>query len=58
MRRYTTIFERQLPIVRAKPGVMEHRAILLALAANDAEAARRAMADHLDVVRQGVLANY
>ncbi|TBB24705.1 GntR family transcriptional regulator [Rhizobium ruizarguesonis] len=58
MRRYTTIFERQLPVVRAKPGVPEHRAILLALAANDAEAARRAMTDHLEVVRQGVLANY
>ncbi|WP_197728168.1 GntR family transcriptional regulator [Rhizobium leguminosarum] len=58
MRRYTTIFERQLPVVRAKPGVREHRAILLALAANDAEAARRAMTDHLEVVRQGVLANY
>ncbi|MGO7422504.1 GntR family transcriptional regulator, partial [Rhizobium ruizarguesonis] len=32
--------------------------ILLALASNDAEAARRAMTDHLEVVRQGVLANY
>jgi DNA-binding GntR family transcriptional regulator len=58
MRRYTTIFERQLPIVRAKPGVMEHRAILRALAANDADAARLAMTEHLEAVRQGVLANY
>jgi DNA-binding GntR family transcriptional regulator len=58
MRRYTTIFERQLPIVRSKPGVMEHRAILVALAANDAEAARQAMTEHLEIVRQGVLANY
>ncbi|WP_337269903.1 GntR family transcriptional regulator [Oryzifoliimicrobium ureilyticus] len=58
MRRYTTIFERQMAIVRAKPGVTEHRAILGALKARDAEDARKAMTEHLDAVRQGVLTNY
>ncbi|SCW50558.1 DNA-binding transcriptional regulator, GntR family [Rhizobium mongolense subsp. loessense] len=58
MRRYTTIFERQMPVVRAKPGVAEHRAILAALSERDPEAARQAMVRHLDAVRQGVLANY
>lgn len=58
MRRYTTIFERQMAVVRAKPGVAEHRAILAALSARNPEAARQAMVRHLDAVRQGVLANY
>ena len=58
MRRYTTIFERQMAVVRAKPGISEHRAIVAALAARDAEAARQAMSEHLDAVRQGVLTNY
>lgn len=58
MRRYTTIFERQMAVARAKPGVAEHRAILVALLAGDPDAARQAMARHLDAVRQGVLTNY
>lgn len=58
MRRYTTIFERQMAMVRAKPGVAEHRAILTALSAHDSDAARQAMARHLEAVRQGVLTNY
>ncbi|MQB41294.1 GntR family transcriptional regulator [Rhizobium sp. ICMP 5592] len=58
MRRYTTIFERQMAVVRAKPGVAEHRAILTALSAHDSDAARQAMARHLEAVRQGVLTNY
>lgn len=58
MRRYTTIFERQMAVIRAKPGIAEHRAILAALSAGDPEAARQAMARHLDAVRQGVLTNY
>ena len=58
MRRYTTIFERQMAVVRAKPGVAEHRAILTALSAYDSDAARQAMARHLEAVRQGVLTNY
>lgn len=58
MRRYTTIFERQMAVVRAKPGVAEHRAILVALSAHDSDAARQAMARHLEAVRQGVLTNY
>jgi len=58
MRRYTTIFERQMAVIRAKPGIAEHRAILTALSAGDPEAARQAMARHLDAVRQGVLTNY
>lgn len=58
MRRYTTIFERQMALIRAKPGVTEHREILVALAAHDPERARKAMAAHLEIVRQGVLTNY
>lgn len=58
MRRYTTIFERQMAVIRAKPGIDEHREILRALSARDAEAARAAMTVHLDAVRQGVLTNY
>jgi DNA-binding GntR family transcriptional regulator len=58
MRRYTTIFERQMALIRAKPGVTEHRQILVALAAHDPERARKAMAAHLEIVRQGVLTNY
>jgi DNA-binding GntR family transcriptional regulator len=58
MRRYTTIFERQMAIIRAKPGVKEHRAILHALAKGDPDASRMAMANHLDIVRHGVLSNY
>ena len=58
MRRYTTIFERQMAVVRAKPGVGEHRAILEALTKGDGDAARLAMINHLEVVRQGVLSNY
>lgn len=58
MRRYTTIFERQMAVVRAKPGLAEHRAILVALSAHDSDAARQAMARHLEAVRQGVLTNY
>ncbi|WP_176082771.1 GntR family transcriptional regulator [Martelella sp. HB161492] len=58
MRRYTTIFERQLPVVRAKPGMHEHEEILGALRRGDGEAARQAMSRHLVVVREGVLQNY
>ncbi|HEX8047693.1 GntR family transcriptional regulator [Rhizobium sp.] len=58
MRRYTTIFERQMAVVRAKPGVTEHRAILGALLAHDSDASRQAMSRHLEAVRQGVLTNY
>ena len=58
MRRYTTIFERQMAVVRAKPGVAEHRGILTALAGSDPEAARQAMTRHLEAVRQGVLTNF
>ncbi|MBB4244500.1 MULTISPECIES: GntR family transcriptional regulator [Rhizobium] len=58
MRRYTTIFERQMAVVRAKPGVAEHRGILAALADGDPEAARQAMTRHLEAVRQGVLTNF
>jgi len=58
MRRYTTIFERQMALTRVKPGVAEHREIIMALASHDAERARKAMASHLEIVRQGVLSNY
>ncbi|TNB49032.1 GntR family transcriptional regulator [Martelella lutilitoris] len=58
MRRYTTIFERQARTGRSKPGVAEHRAIIEALADEDADRARQAMIRHLDMVREGVLRNY
>jgi len=58
MRRYTTIFERQMSIRRAKPGVADHRAILDALSGGSRENARQAMARHLEHVRQGILENY
>jgi len=58
MRRYTTIFERQLPVVRAKPGMQEHGEVLEALENRDADTARDAMNRHLRVVREGVMRNY
>lgn len=58
MRRYTTIFERQRKLAQRKPGLSDHQAILEALAARDAEAARAAMAAHLEQVRKNVLATY
>jgi len=58
MRRYTTIFERQRRLEQRKPGLEDHREILAALAARDPEAARQAMARHLDKVRQRVLSTY
>ncbi|WP_238364795.1 GntR family transcriptional regulator [Mesobacterium pallidum] len=58
LRRFTTIFERQLPVVRAKPGMREHAAILDALQGGESEVARAAMSFHLEIVRIGVLKNY
>lgn len=58
MRRYTTMFERQMRVRRIKPGVAEHRAILEALDRVAPEAASAAMARHLALVREGVLQNY
>lgn len=58
MRRYTTIFERQRKLAQRKPGLSDHRAILTALARQDAQAAHAAMARHIDQVRQGVLSTY
>jgi DNA-binding GntR family transcriptional regulator len=58
LRRFTTIFERQLPVVRAKPGVREHKAILEALGSGEGEVARAAMSYHLEIVRIGVLKHY
>lgn len=58
LRRFTTIFERQLPVVRAKPGMREHGAILEALSSGEGEVARAAMSYHLEIVRIGVLKNY
>jgi len=58
MRRYTTIFERQRKLAQRKPGLSDHQAILEALGARNAEAARVAMAAHLDQVRKNVLATY
>ena len=58
LRRYTTIFERQMPVVRVKPGMREHAAILEALADGEADIARAAMTFHLEIVRIGVLRMY
>lgn len=58
MRRYTTIFERQTNMRRAKPGLDEHRAILDALRQRDHEKARSVMALHLAHAREDVLENY
>jgi len=58
MRRYTTIFERQTNMRRAKPGIDEHRAILDALREQDREKARSAMTFHLAHARESVLENY
>lgn len=58
MRRYTTIFERQRRLAHHKPGIADHYAILAALRARDAEAAREAMTLHLERVREGVLSTY
>ncbi|CAN7538170.1 GntR family transcriptional regulator [Neorhizobium sp. LjRoot104] len=58
MRRYTTIFERQRKLAQRKPGLADHQGILRALSERDADAARAAMALHLERVRQNVLATY
>lgn len=58
LRRYTTIFERQMPVVRVKPGMREHAAILEALVDGEADIARAAMSFHLEIVRMGVLRMY
>lgn len=58
MRRYTTIFERQRKLDQRKPGLLDHQVILQALRDRDATASRSAMAQHLERVRQNVLATY
>jgi DNA-binding GntR family transcriptional regulator len=58
MRRYTTIFERQRRLTQRKPGLEDHREILASLNKRDADAAREAMTQHLENVRQRVLASY
>lgn len=58
MRRYTTIFERQRKLAQRKPGLSDHQAILDALTARDAEAARNAMTEHLEHIRRNVLSTY
>lgn len=58
MRRYTTIFERQRRLAQRKPGISDHHAILAALRARDADAARDIMGLHLERVREGVLSTY
>jgi DNA-binding GntR family transcriptional regulator len=58
MRRYTTIFERQLIPRRGAPGHTDHRAILAALIGRDPAKAGSAMTIHLHRVRDRVLANF
>ncbi|WP_339776310.1 GntR family transcriptional regulator [uncultured Thalassospira sp.] len=58
MRRYTAIFERHQLSGRGKPGSADHRAILNALIAHDAAAAKDAMHQHLHEIRQKILENF
>jgi DNA-binding GntR family transcriptional regulator len=58
MRRYTTMFERQTKLGRGDAARDELRGILRALENRDAEAARAAMARHLDSTRRSVLGTY
>lgn len=58
MRRYTMIFERQRKLAQRKPGLEDHRAILLALGQRNADAAKAAMVLHLEHIRENVLASY
>lgn len=58
MRRYTTIFERQRKLAQRKPGLSDHQGIIQALTDRNADAARTAMALHLERVRQNILATY
>jgi DNA-binding GntR family transcriptional regulator len=58
MRRYTTMFEQQRKLVPGKTGIEELRGILRAVEKRDAEAARVAMTQHLERIRQSVLTAY
>lgn len=55
MRRYTKIFEQQTIPLRVNPGLEDHRTILAALRKRNAEAAKRAMIQHIRNVRLGTL---
>ena len=55
MRRYTTIFERQMIPTRVKPGIEDHVRILEAFASGRADKVRETMADHIKNVRKRVL---
>lgn len=55
LRRRTRIFDTGRVPERLRPGALEHVAIIDAVAAGDAEAAREAMRIHIDNVRASVL---
>ncbi|ALA16867.1 MULTISPECIES: GntR family transcriptional regulator [unclassified Chelatococcus] len=56
MRRYTKIFERQTVPMRLSAGLVDHRKLVTALAARDADKVKAAMAEHIRKVRKRTLA--
>ncbi|MBR0667572.1 GntR family transcriptional regulator [Roseomonas hellenica] len=55
MRRRTQLFATRRTPERLEPICAEHLKILRALEADDAEAARKAMAEHIDATRAGIM---
>lgn len=58
MRRYTKIFERQTVPTRINPGASDHRKLVAALSARQADEVKSAMAQHIRNVRKRTLAGY
>ena len=58
MRRLTKMFERQRLQERNAPGWNEHKGLLEAITRRDADAAAKAMRDHLRSARQSVLERF
>jgi DNA-binding FadR family transcriptional regulator len=58
MRRYTKIFERQTVPARINPGAADHRKLLAALSARQADDVKGAMAQHIRNVRKRTLAGF
>ncbi|MBO1907638.1 GntR family transcriptional regulator [Microvirga sp. 3-52] len=58
MRRYTKIFERQTVPTRVNPGADDHRRLIAALVARQADEVKSAMAQHIRNVRKRTLAGF
>jgi DNA-binding GntR family transcriptional regulator len=58
MRRYTKIFERQTVPARIHPTASDHRKVLTALSARQADDVKAAMAQHIRNVRKRTLAGF